>query len=632
MKKAVANKEEPVYAGYLLFIQNPASQSNYKMQGPMEMVGRNPTVGQATYDNDANAAHQNAVMWTITGDTAYAKKAVEILNAWSATLKSITGRDAVLMAGLGPFKMVLAAEIIRYTYAGWTAAEIRQTEQHFREVIYPVLEHFALFANGNWDAAALKTVMAIGVFCNDRSIFESALRYYTNGSGNGRLTHYVINDTGQIQESGRDQAHTQLGIGMLAECCEIAWHQGLDLYGYENNRLLKGFEYVAKYNLGNEVPFRETLDRTGKYHHTKIATQERGALRAVYEQVYNHYDKRMGIAVPFTQQAAEKIRPEGPGRPGADHPGYGTFFYTRPALHGRNLVAGIPAPPAAVYATGTTAGNSISWIAPIGATSYTISRAAKKEGPYTITAANVRVSVFTDRQIKAGSNYYYTVAASNAAGKSGNAFPVGITAGLPVGWMQQDMGTVPVAGTSSFDGEAFLLEGAGMGMAGLGDSYHYTYKKIKGDGTITARFVPQPSSQFSRIGLLFGESTAANAPLTALLLYPGKTGQDESPDWQVRLLTRDATGKIVKQTGPATLLKAPAVTWSRLTGYLWLRLQKKGKLFTGFISYDGATWTPAGSVELSLNSTVLAGLSVASGMKNSTAILFDNVSIITTNK
>ena len=115
MKKAVANKEEPIYSGYQIFIQNPASQHTYKMQGPMAMVGRNPTVGQGVYDSDANAAHQNAVMWAITGDTAYAAKAKQLVNAWSSTLKSITGRDAVLMAGLGPFKMVLAAEILRYT-------------------------------------------------------------------------------------------------------------------------------------------------------------------------------------------------------------------------------------------------------------------------------------------------------------------------------------------------------------------------------------------------------------------------------------------------------------------------------------------------------------------------------------
>ncbi|MGZ3846942.1 MAG: alginate lyase family protein, partial [Flavisolibacter sp.] len=201
MKKAVANKEEPVYSAYQLFVQNPASQYTYKMQGPLEMVGRNPTVGQGTYDSDANAAHQNAVMWAITGDKRYAEKAIEIVNAWSSTLKSITGRDAILMAGLGPFKMVNAAEILRYTNAAWKEADIKQTERHFKQVVYPVLKDYAPFANGNWDAAAMKTVMAIAVFCNDRPMFENALQYYVNGRGNGRLTYYVINEQGQIQES-----------------------------------------------------------------------------------------------------------------------------------------------------------------------------------------------------------------------------------------------------------------------------------------------------------------------------------------------------------------------------------------------------------------------------------------------
>ncbi len=40
----VANKEEPTYSGYQIFIQNPGSQHTYKMQGPLAMVGRNPTV------------------------------------------------------------------------------------------------------------------------------------------------------------------------------------------------------------------------------------------------------------------------------------------------------------------------------------------------------------------------------------------------------------------------------------------------------------------------------------------------------------------------------------------------------------------------------------------------------------
>jgi hypothetical protein len=628
MRQAVMNKEEPIYSGYQIFIQNPVSQYNYKMQGPLEMVGRNPTVGQGIYDSDANAAHQNAVMWAITGDTAYAEKAKQIVNAWSSTLKSITGRDAVLMAGLGPFKMLNAAEILRYTYAGWSASDISKTEKHFKEVVYPVIKDFAPFANGNWDAAAIKTVLAISVFCNDRPMFEKALQYYVNGQGNGRLTNYVINEQGQIQESGRDQGHTQLGIGMLAESCEIAWHQGLNLYGYADNRLLKGFEYVASFNLGNEVPFGEWLDRTGKYHHKTIARQDRGPLRALYEQVYNHYVNRIGLTASFTQQAAEKIRPEGPGRPGADHPGYGTLYFTKPNQSSFVSSTTVPVPPAAIVATNSSIGNQLSWIASIVATNYTVKRAIKNGGPYTVIAKNVRQSNYTDKNVEAGRLYYYTVSALNEKGESPNAYQTAITTGMPFGWKQQDIGNSKIKGTTSFDGKSFTIEGAGIGVDSISDEIYFDYSYLIEDGEIIARFVPQPSSQFSEMGLMIRETTAPNSSFVALLIYPGKTGQIESPDWHIRLLTRNTAGEKSKIISANNSLSEKAVSWGRLTGFVWLRLKRKGDDFTASVSYDGNSWTSIGTVSVQLQKNVLAGLLIASGMTNSTTIKFDNVVIV----
>src|SRR5262249_51289707 len=147
--------------------------------------------------------------------------------------------------------------------------------------------------------------------CDDRELFDRAVDYFRQGQGNGRLTHYIINDSGQCQESGRDQQHAQLGLGLLAEACEIAWNQGVDLYSEADNRLLKGFEYSARYNLGQDVPFVATVDVTGKYHHKAISANGRGRLRPIYEMVWNHYERRRGIPAPFTRQAAERIRPEG---------------------------------------------------------------------------------------------------------------------------------------------------------------------------------------------------------------------------------------------------------------------------------------------------------------------------------
>lgn len=277
IKRAVAEKQEPVFAGFEKFRTHPASQPDYVMRGPAEEIGRSPTVNFPQFDSDANASYQCALMWCLTGDRAYADKAKQILNAWSAKLQRVSGADAVLMAGLGPFKMINAAELIRCSDAGWPDAEVAAARRMFLQAIYPTLKDFAPFANGNWDTAAIKSVLAIGVFCDDRAIFERGLRNYVNGAGDGRLTHYIINDAGQCQESGRDMQHTQLGLAHLGDASEIAWHQGLDLYGYADNRLLKGFEYTAKYSLGSEVPFVETLDRTGKYHHKVISPRAAAA-------------------------------------------------------------------------------------------------------------------------------------------------------------------------------------------------------------------------------------------------------------------------------------------------------------------------------------------------------------------
>jgi hypothetical protein len=625
MKTAVAAKQEPIYGGYQAFIQNPASQADYKMQGPMAMVGRNPTVGQTTYDNDANAAYQHAIMWAITGQKAYADTAIKIINAWSATLMAVTGRDAVLMAGLGPFKMVNAAEIIRYTNAGWSNAAIQQTEKHFKEVIYPVLKDFAPFANGNWDAAAIKTVMAIGIFCNDQSIYERALQYYVNGGGNGRLTHYVINEAGQIQETGRDQAHTQLGIALLSDCCEMAWHQGLDLYAYANNRLLKGFEYTARYNLNNNVPFMHELDRTGKYEHVKPSEQSRGDLRAVYEQIYNHYVNRMGLAAPFTKQAAEKIRPEGPGKPGADHPGYGTLLYTRPA--GSAIIHNPRAAPGGIIATGSNQQITLSWVATTGAEMYSVKRAEKSGGPYTTIAKNITTTNYTDKQVKPGVVYYYTLTATNVKGESPNALEVSIAVGLPAAWKQQVIGASATKDKVNYDGNGFRIEALGNGVGDTWDTCFVIYRSLQGDGTITIRINPEPSSQFSKIGLMMREALTANAAHAALMLYPGKTNSVEAPSWHLRLISRAKTGAVTTVDTIGNPLVEPAVTWGRLTGYCWLRLQRKGSTFTGFGSYDGKDWTLIGSVQLTLKKEVLVGIPVASGMPNSTMVQIDNVSV-----
>ena len=92
----------------------------------------------------------------------------------------------------------------------------------------------------------------------------------------------------------------------------MAWHQGDDLYGYDDNRLLAGAEYVAKYNLGEDVPYKPYTNKFGTFEH--ISDVGRGGLRANWEILYNHYVRRKGLAAPYTTAMAAKGPPRGRGR------------------------------------------------------------------------------------------------------------------------------------------------------------------------------------------------------------------------------------------------------------------------------------------------------------------------------
>lgn len=627
MSNGVKTKDLVILAGFEVFRANKLSQSTYVMKGPGETIGRAPNVNFGQFNDDAAAAYQNALMWRLTGEKAHAGKAKEILNAWASTLQRVTGRDGVLMAGLGPFQMVNAAEVLRYSNAGWTEAEIRQCEQMFTNAIYPEIKDFAPFANGNWDAAAEQTMLAIAVFCNDRAMFERALRYYCDGAGNGSLAHYVINQDGQTQESGRDQQHTQLGLGLLGDCSQVAWNQGLDLYGYADNRLLKGFEYTAKYLLGGDVPFTPMIDRTGKYPWEKISA--RSAFRPIYEQIFNHYAMRGGIAASFTERVVqEHVRPEG-AMSNHDHTGFGTLLYAVfPAKAATPPATAPPAAPGAVIGVGSPQGIRLTWIASVGATNYTIKRSATPGGPYAVIARHVETAAYTDAGVKPGTVNYYVAAARNAAGESADSWETGISAGPPRPWAAQDVGAVKVKGSTQFDGRTFTLNGAGAGLGGAEDQFQFASQPMSGDGAVMARFVPQMSAVLSTVGVMMRESSASDSPFAALLIAPQNRRNAESAGYLARLQTRAAAGAATGVAAESPRFGRPYSEEGRMLGCCWLRLGRAGNTFTASYSSDGKTWTQLPEITLPLKPDLLAGLAASStDSRITTTVMFDNATV-----
>ncbi len=267
----------------------------------------NPDIGSSEFSDDARAAYIHALCWTLTGNTAHARKSSEILDAWTSTLQSISNHDARLLVGMEGCEFCNASELLKHTWDGWPQSEQTQFENMLREIFYPIIKDYYPSANGNWDASMIQTMLAMGVYLDDQAIFDRGVDYYLNGEGNGAVRNY-FKPSGQCQESGRDQGHTQMGLDFLACACEIAWNQGVDLYGAYDNRLLKGFEYTAKYNLGFDVPYQAYRSVDGRYYYKSISDRSRGRLRPMYEKVLNHYVNRERLEAEFTRQAAERLR------------------------------------------------------------------------------------------------------------------------------------------------------------------------------------------------------------------------------------------------------------------------------------------------------------------------------------
>lgn len=338
MKTSVANKFGRPYQSYHLLQSSTRSSASYTMAGPYQLLTRDATVtvngvGGGTVKNgveaDFLAAYYNALMYNITGNEAHARKSIEIIDAYAATTTGITGTDAELN-GLYGFMLANAAELMRATYAAWPVEKQTQCATMLKNVFYPVLQNFKPCSHGNWDIICMKALMSIAIYTNDTDMFNRVVTYFYHGEGNGSIDNYVLTAAGQLQESNRDQPHVMLALGSLAELAEMGIKQGIDLYSASGNAIMRGYEYTAKYNLGNTVDYQTAYDYCEKnysdYTPESISANGRGQFRPVFEIAYNHYVVRKGLQMPWTLQVMTAMGPEG-APAGADNPGYGSLFF-----------------------------------------------------------------------------------------------------------------------------------------------------------------------------------------------------------------------------------------------------------------------------------------------------------------
>lgn len=629
MKTRVAAGAHPWIDSWNALVAHPKAQNTYTAAAKANMG-----VSRQRASADAVAAYLNALRWYISGDTSYAACSRKILNAWAYTVNQVpSGQDIPGLMGIAVYEFAVAAEILRL-YPNWAQADFNQFKKMMTTYLYPNCHDFLTRHNNacishywaNWDICNITAILSIGVLCDDTAKFNEAITYFKSGAGNGNIARAIPflhpGNLAQWQETGRDQEHALLGVGMLATFCQIAWNQGQDLYGYDNNRLLAGAEYTAKYNLWQDVPYTtyNNCDNVLNFWASEQNSGGRGRLqRPIWEMIYNHYVVRKGLSAPYVKAMAEVNRPEGFEHD--DNLGFGTLCYTLNASASPYPSSPVPSAPTGLKATAGTGKVWLRWSPVATANGYNVLRSTTSGGPYTsIATYRGTFPLYEDAGATNGTRYYYVVSAINQAGTSGNspeanATPAA-TAALPADWSRQDIGAVATTGAAGYaqvSNGTFIVSGAGAGIGGAADGLCYVYKRATGDATITARVAESTwkGGGSQKTGIMLRESLSSNA--IAFSMTSGDGGVREA-----RFGSRISNGGLMGfQTGNA-YTRTPT----------WFRLKKAGNTVTAYQSTDGLTWFTVGNpVTVSMAGNYYVGLAVTSSSSSLNTATFDHITV-----
>ncbi len=284
----------------------------------------NPNNGCTDEREDAIAAYTDALAWYITRDERYAKKAIQLMDAWSAVVRDHTNSNAPLQTGWAGSSWPKAAEIIKYTYTGGWPNSGRFATM-LRDVYLPEIINGSN-SNGNWELSMMEAAVGISVFLEDKASYDKAMGKFrtrtaayvylasdgdlpkTVPSQNLNTREKIVNYwqgqgtfvTGLTQETCRDFTHTGYGISAISHIAETSRIQGQDLYGTDvGERLRQALGFHSKYELGTAVP---SWLCGGSLHL---------GLGPVTEVGFNALHHRLGLAMTNTQTLTERGRPAG---------------------------------------------------------------------------------------------------------------------------------------------------------------------------------------------------------------------------------------------------------------------------------------------------------------------------------
>ncbi|UCD53009.1 MAG: hypothetical protein JSW27_10285, partial [Phycisphaerales bacterium] len=194
----------------------------------------------------------------------------------------------------------------------------------------------------------------------------------------------------------------------------------------------------------------------------------------------------------------------------------------------------------------------------------------------------------------------YDLGGMNLAGNGADRLQLFVS-GLAPGFVENADGTI-------------LMNAIGTDIWGTGDQFRYAYKSLSGNGSLVARVddLDVTPDVWCKAGVMIRQGTGTGSQ-HSFMPITGSGGGGAS--WQGRVEEGLAS---VNQDNSGDPVAAP----------YWVRIDRSGNSFSGFISPDGETWTQIGDPrEVVMTDPVLIGLALTSHNANqATSAQFSNVS------
>jgi TolB protein len=175
-----------------------------------------------------------------------------------------------------------------------------------------------------------------------------------------------------------------------------------------------------------------------------------------------------------------------------------------------------------------------------------------------------------------------------------------------------DVGAPPLKGGAEFDAATgqYKITGSGTDIWAKADQFHYVWREISGDFTVTAtaKFLTEGIGHRKAV-IMLRKSTDTDSPFVHIAIHG-----DGTPAVQFRNAKADNTNTVdFPNEGPGV--------WK-------LKLARKGTEITVWIAKDGARLRELGHTVNQLGSPVLVGLGVSSHTQEAlNTVLFSDVSI-----